>query len=83
VGSHVGGAKLTRWNPGSGELLEVIPPGTEYLVMRLRRPHLTDLYVTSARKEMDAGSLANYPLSGGLFRIRTNFQGLPTCAFAR
>jgi sugar lactone lactonase YvrE len=79
-----GGAKLTRWNPGSGELLEVIPfPALNISSCAFGGPHLTDLYVTSARKEMDAGSLANYPLSGGLFRIRTNFQGLPTCAFAR
>ena len=78
-----GGAKLTRWNPGSGELIEVIPfPALNVSSCAFGGPHLTDLYVTSARKEMDAGSLAKYPLSGGLFRIRTNIQGLPTCAFA-
>jgi sugar lactone lactonase YvrE len=30
---------------------------------------------------MNAQQLAKYPLSGGLFRIHTNIQGLPTFAF--
>ncbi len=77
-----GGAKLTRWNPASGQLLEVIPfPALHVSSCAFGGSHLTDLYVTTARKEMDAGQLAKYPLSGGLFRIRTNIPGLPTFAF--
>jgi sugar lactone lactonase YvrE len=78
-----GGAKLTRWDPGSGDLLESIPfPALNVSSCAFGGPHLTDLYVTSARKEMAAGQLAKYPLSGGLFRLRTNIGGQPTCAFA-
>ena len=77
-----GGAKLTRWNPDSGQLLETIPfPALNVSSCAFGGPDMTDLYVTSARKEMDAGQLAKYPLSGGLFRLRTNIQGLPTFAF--
>jgi sugar lactone lactonase YvrE len=77
-----GGARLTRWNPASGQLLEEIPfPALNVSSCAFGGPHLTDLYITSARKQMDAGQLAKYPLSGGLFRIRTNIQGLPTFAF--
>jgi sugar lactone lactonase YvrE len=78
-----GGAKLTRWNPGSGDLLESIPfPALNVSSCAFGGPRATDLYVTSARKEMAAGQLAKYPLSGGLFRLRTNIEGQPTCAFA-
>jgi sugar lactone lactonase YvrE len=77
-----GGAKLTRWNPASGQLLEVIPfPARNVSSCAFGGPNLTDLYITSARKEMDAGSLAEYPFSGGLFRIQTNIEGMPTFAF--
>jgi sugar lactone lactonase YvrE len=77
-----GGAKLTRWNPASGQLLAAISfPALNVSSCVFGGPSLTDLYITTARKEMDSGQLAKYPLSGGLFRIRTNIQGMPTFAF--
>jgi len=77
-----GGAKLTRWNPASGQLLEEIPvPSLNVSSCAFGGPNLTDLYVTTARKKMKADQLAKYPLSGGLFRIRTDIQGLPTFKF--
>ena len=77
-----GGAKLTRWNPATGQLLEEISfPAFNVSSCAFGGPNLTDLYVTTARKDMDAVQLAKYPLSGGLFRIRTDIQGLPSFAF--
>ena len=77
-----GGARLTRWDPASGQLLEEIPfPALNVSSCAFGGPHLSDLYITSARKGMDAGQLVRYPLSGGLFRIRTNIEGMPTFAF--
>jgi sugar lactone lactonase YvrE len=77
-----GGAKLTRWNPASGQLLaEISFPALNVSSCAFGGPDLTDLFVTTARKEMDSGQLAKYPLSGGLFRIRTNILGMPTFAF--
>lgn len=77
-----GGARLTRWNPATGRLLEEIPfPALNVSSCAFGGPDLTDLYVTTARKGMDPGSLAKYPFSGGLFCIRTNIQGLPTYPF--
>ena len=77
-----GGARLTRWNPENGQLLEEIPfPALNVSSCAFGGPDMTDLYVTTARKEMDARQLAKYPLSGGLFRIRTDIQGLPSFEF--
>jgi sugar lactone lactonase YvrE len=77
-----GGAKLTRWNPVTGQLVTEIPfPALNVSSCAFGGPNLTDLYVTSARKGMNAEQLAKYPLSGGLFRIRTNIRGMPTFEF--
>jgi sugar lactone lactonase YvrE len=77
-----GGAKLTRWNPLTGRLLAEIPiPAFNVSSCAFGGPDLTDLYITSARKDMNAEQLARYPFSGGLFRIHTTIQGLPTFEF--
>ena len=76
------GAKLTRWNPLTGQLVAEIPiPAFNVSSCAFGGPDLTDLYITSARKGMDPEQLAKYPLTGGLFRVRTNIQGLPTFEF--
>jgi sugar lactone lactonase YvrE len=77
-----GGAKLTRWDTASGRLLENIPiPALNVSSCCFGGPDLTDLYITSARKGMHAEQLAKYPLSGGLFRIHTDIEGMPTFEF--
>jgi sugar lactone lactonase YvrE len=77
-----GGAKMTRWDPATGELLADIPmPAFNVSSCAFGGPHLTDIYVTSARKGMDVKQLSKYPLSGSLFRLRTGIQGLPTFEF--
>ncbi len=77
-----GGAKLTRWNPATGQLLEAIPvPALNVTSCVFGGPDLTDLYITSARKGMSAEQLAKVPLSGGLFRIHTKIKGMPTFEF--
>ena len=77
-----GGARLTRWNPATGELLEAIPfPALNITSCIFGGENLSDLYVTSARQGMAEGQLKKYPLSGGLFKVKTKVQGLPTFKF--
>jgi len=77
-----GGAKLTRWDPSTGQLLEAIPvPALNATSCIFGGSDLTDLYITSARKGMSGGQLVEYPLSGGLFRVKTEIQGMPTFTF--
>jgi sugar lactone lactonase YvrE len=77
-----GGAKLTRWNPATGQLVAEIPlPAFNVSSCAFGGPDLTDIYVTSARKGISAEQLAKYPLSGGVFCIRTNIRGMPTFEF--
>jgi sugar lactone lactonase YvrE len=77
-----GGAELTRWNPATGQLLETIPvPALNPSSCIFGGTDLTDLFVTSARKGMNAAQLTRYPLSGGLFRIQTKTCGVPSFVF--
>ena len=77
-----GGSKITRWDPATGELMEAIPvPALNVTSCIFGGPDLNDLYITSARKGMSEPELEKYPLSGGLFRLRTKVVGMPCFIF--
>jgi sugar lactone lactonase YvrE len=77
-----GGAGLTVWEPGTGQLLERIPiPAKNVSACVFGGPERNQLYVTSARKGLDEATLAEYPLTGGLFRIETDVEGMSTFQF--
>ena len=78
-----GGSRVTRWNPGRGELEAEIPipaPQVSSCVFGGERRNV--LYVTTARVGLEESVLAANPLAGGLFQIQTQTEGVPTFAFA-
>ena len=78
-----GGAQLTRWDPHSGQLLEQIPvPAKNVSSCIFGGPDLDQLYITTARKGLDKAILADYPLTGGVFRLQTQVEGMPVFSFA-
>ena len=78
-----GGAKTTKWNPNTGELLEQIPvPAKNVSSCVFGGRNMNELYMTSARKGLDEATLTQYPLTGGVFRLETNVEGMPTFEFA-
>jgi sugar lactone lactonase YvrE len=77
-----GGAQITKWNPNTGQLLEGIPvPAKNVSSCVFGGKDLNELYITSARKDLDEATLTRYPLTGGVFRIQTNVEGMPTFEF--
>lgn len=77
-----GGAAITVWQPGTGQLLERIPlPAKNVSACAFGGPNGTQLYVTSARKGLDDATLTAHPLTGGLFRLETDVEGTPTFPF--
>lgn len=77
-----GGAAVTRWDPHSGQLLASFSvPALNVTSCIFGGKALDTLYITSARQGMTAAQLAAYPLSGGLFCMKTTRQGLPTFEF--
>ena len=74
-----GGAQITKWNPNTGELLEQIPvPAMNVSSCVFGGKNMNELYITSARKGLDEDTLKRYPLTGGVFRLETNVEGMPT-----
>lgn len=78
-----GGAQITKWNPNTGQLLEQIPvPALQPSSCTFGGKSMNALFITSARKGLDDAALKQYPLSGGVFRVETNVEGLPPFEFA-
>ena len=78
-----GGAQVTKWDPASGQMLEQIPvPAKNVSSCAFGGRDLNELYITSARVGLDEAALSQYPLTGGVFRLETNVEGMPTFAFA-
>ena len=78
-----GGAQVTRWNPNTGTLLEQVPiPALNVSSCVFGGRNMNELYLTSARKGLDETALKQYPLTGGVFRLETDVEGMPTFSFA-
>ncbi len=78
-----GGAKMTQWNPHTGQLIDQIPiPAVNVSSCVFGGRDMNELFITSARKGLDEAALKQYPLTGGVFRLQTNVEGMPTFAFA-
>jgi len=77
-----GGGQVTQWDPETGRLLRSIPiPAPHTTSCVFGGPGLNVLYVTSARKGLSAAQLREHPLSGGLFRVVMDVEGMPTWEF--
>lgn len=82
--AHWGGYQVSRWDPASGKKLSSV---------RLPVPHVTscvfggeernELYITSARVGLNDKELAESPLSGSVFKVKTDVKGARTYAFGR
>ena len=80
--AHYGGSCVTRWNPDTAELLKKIElPVTQVTACAFGGPNLDTLYITSAAQELAAEELARQPHAGGLFAIKTPYQGVPSFRF--
>ncbi|MFD1356715.1 SMP-30/gluconolactonase/LRE family protein [Fictibacillus halophilus] len=74
--AHWGGARVSRWNPETGEQLLSIPiPALNVTSCTFGDSDLKTLYITTARKNMTEEQLREYPLTGGLFKVRLGIRG--------
>ena len=77
-----GGAQVTKWNPGTGQLLEQIPVLAKNVSSCVfGGENRNELFITSARVGLDEDILKQYPLTGGVFRLETNVEGMPMFEF--
>ncbi len=77
------GFKVTRWNPDTGELLQSISVSAPNVTScTFGGANMNELYITTARKDMDEAALSQYPQAGDVFRVKTAVIGLQTFEFA-
>ncbi len=77
-----GGGCVTRWDPLTGRMLDRLAlPCRQVTSCCFGGPNFDQLFVTTARREMDAAAIAAEPLAGGLFQADVGVKGLPADCF--
>lgn len=81
--AHWDGWQVARWNPVTGrKLFSIKLPVARVSSCTFGGEGLGDLYITTARKELNPDQLRDQPLAGSLFVVRdTGFTGFRTNEF--
>jgi len=80
--AHFGGSRISRWNPSSGKMLEeYLFPVSNITSCAFGGKNLNELYITTVRVGLSVNQLKQQPFAGGLFRLITRIQGVPTYKF--
>lgn len=76
--AHWGGHCVRQWNPRTGQVLSKIEvPAPHVTSCCFGGKDLSTLYITTARSGLSPEQLIAFPLSGGLFSITLEQQGMP------
>lgn len=74
--AHWGGGKVSVWDTDSGDQIDELPvPALNVTSCAFAGEDLSELIITTARTELSEEQLKQYPLSGSLFRYRSNTRG--------
>jgi sugar lactone lactonase YvrE len=80
--AHFFGGAVRRWNPHTGQVLETITlPVSNPASCAFGGDQLDELYITTARENLNAEQLAREPYAGGLFRVKVDVVGTLTHRF--
>ena len=80
--AHFEGARVTRWDPKTGEAILVIPvPALRVTSCAFGGESLDELYITTARMRSTAEELQQYPHAGGVFRAKPGVRGVRSFEF--
>ncbi len=72
-----GGGRVVRLSRDGSITAEITVPAPHVSSVAFGGADLTDLYITTAREDLDADALAAAPLSGSLFRCAAGVPGRP------
>jgi L-arabinonolactonase len=75
------GWKVTRYDPDGKVEREIKMPVQRPTSCAFGGPDLNELYITSASVGLRAAELREQPLAGDLFRLKTDFRGMPESKF--
>ena len=68
--------------PGNGHKIhQILLPAKNITNCTFGGQFNNELFISTARKGMKTNEIKKYPLSGSLFRVKTNFKGKKTIYF--
>ena len=74
---------VSRFDPKTGELLDKIEvPAAQVTACAFGGPELKDLFITTARRGIEAGDLEEQPYAGSLFHARPGVMGVRSNQYA-
>ncbi len=77
-----GGGRVVCYDPARGEVVQQVQvPAPQVTSCVFGGPRLDQLFITTARVGLQPAVLEDYPLSGGVFWVQTDTEGMPTFAF--
>ncbi len=72
-----GGGAVIRCDPATGKIIQQVKvPALNVTSLAFGGKHLKTLYITTVREWQTPEQLAQYPLSGGLFAVKTSVRGV-------
>ena len=78
---HYGGGCISVYNLKGKKIHKIYLPAKNITNCTFGGPKNNELYVSTARKGLKIGEIKKYPLSGSLFKMRTNIKGKSTQSF--
>jgi len=72
---HYHGAKISIYNSSGIKIHQILFPAKNITNCTFGGINKKELFISSARKGMNYSEIKKYPLSGSLFRIKTNIRG--------
>jgi sugar lactone lactonase YvrE len=81
--AHWGGARVTRWDPVRGRLLDTLHlPVSQVTTCTFGGPNLDTLYITTAGCDLTPEQKESEPAAGFVFAAKVGAFGVPASAFA-
>ena len=78
---HYRGARISVYNLKGHKIHQIYLPGKNITNCTFGGIKNDELFISTARKDMSSEELKKYPLSGSLFRVKTNIKGTKTIPF--
>ena len=78
---HYHGARISVYNLKGHKIHQIYLPAKNVTNCAFGGIKNDELFISTARKDMSSEELKKYPLSGSLFRVKTNIKGTKTIPF--
>ena len=78
---HYGGGIISVYNLKGKKIHEIQLPAKNITNCTFGGPSNKEIFISTARKGMKINEIKKYPLSGSLFKVKTNLKGKKTNSF--